>query len=477
MSNAVSPLNRRPPPGFPDVHDDVLAAATGAAGSSSVTTVFARRAGIGRYDFVARLGSGGMGDVYLALFRGPQHFRKLCVVKKLKDELAGVPRVRLGFNKEGYLAARLNHQNIVQTYEVGEEDGIPFMAMEYLEGQTLRTLFAASRATAILPDFAIWVRIVADALAGLHHLHELRDFDGAQLGVIHRDVSPHNVFVTYDGRVTLIDFGAAKLALQRTSVECRTLTGKLGYMAPEYITGGGIDRRADVFSMGVVLWEALCGRKMPNSGLTPGECCRARPRVSSIERRIDPRLDAIVARALDVDPDRRFHTAREMRDALEEWLQQTGRAPRQGELGDLMAAYFDEDRRRVETAIRERVEAVPKIHLMGAPSDADLGLLVEDASPDSGGDAEHLRRYGAMDDYIDKADWYGGDEEPIPLVSSPCSQRDRPTMPPSSRRRPTMPPERRASGASNVRKWQALAFGTLAVAIATAAAATIARFC
>jgi serine/threonine protein kinase len=351
---------------------------------SSVTSQHVRPKGIGKYDFIARLGSGGMGDVFLAVTHGPNHFRKLCVVKQLRANLPSTARSRQVFSKEGYLAARLNHPNIVQTYEVGEDEGVPFMAMEYLEGQTMRTLFSATRQTAVLPDFSLWVRIVADALAGLQHAHELCDFDTSPLGVIHRDVSPHNIFVTYEGRVCLIDFGAAKLALKRGSVECRTLTGKLGYMAPEYVTGGGIDRRADTFSMGIVLWEALAGKKMPNAGLTPAECCRARPRVSTVERRVDPRLDAIVAKATDVDPERRYESAEEMREALEDWLQTSGRPPRQGDVGDLVTAYFEEERAKVAQAVRRRVEAVPRVHLMGAPSDASMSDLDESALDSDG---------------------------------------------------------------------------------------------
>ncbi len=418
-----------------------------ASSPTSVTTQYARKRGVGKYEFIARIGSGGMGDVYLALTHGPNHFRKLCVVKQLREG-ASDARSKQVFSKEGYLSARLNHPNIVQTYEVGEEEGVPFMAMEYLEGQTMRSLVGASRQTEVLPDFAVWVRIVADALAGLHHVHELRDFDGSPLGVIHRDVSPHNIFVTYEGRVCLIDFGAAKLAFKSPRVSCATLTGKLGYMAPEYITGDRIDRRADVFSMGVVLWEALAGRKMPNAGLTPAECCLARPRVSSEQRRIDPRLDAIVAKALDVDPERRYSSAHDMRDALEDWLQSTARAPRQGDIGDLMTAYFEEDRLRVNAAIRQRVEAVPQVHLMGAPSDADLSLLL-DSPPDSIDDEGHLRAGGLL---YDADEGPRDDAEPFPLSTRAA---------PSSRPRANAP-------ARTERQWSAWVITVIGATVALA---------
>ncbi len=435
-------------------HEQLLAELQGANDHDALPLAGdGRRDGVAKYDFIARLGSGGMGDVFLAVTHGPNHFRKLCVVKQLRTSVASTARSRQTFSKEGYLAARLNHPNIVQTYEVGEDDGVPYLAMEYLEGQTMRTLFSATRSTAVLPDFALWVRIVADALAGLHHVHEVRDFDGSPLGVIHRDVSPHNIFVTYEGRVCLIDFGAAKLALKRQSVECRTLTGKLGYMAPEYVTGGHIDRRADIFSMGVVLWEALAGKKMPNAGLTPAECCRARPRVSSIERRVDPKLDAIVAKAVDVDPERRYADAEEMREALEDWLQSSGRAPRQGDLGDLVTAYFEEEREKVEAAIRARVEAVPTVHLMGAPSDANVSDVDESAS--DGEDDDGWARKSGEQDVTAQAGRPRTPDSAFPIASVPSVQRN------------STPPSRRASKATRrtLSLWPAMAVVAAAVAV------------
>jgi serine/threonine protein kinase len=330
---------------------------------------------LGRYALVAPLGSGGMGDVHLAVMRGPNHFRKVCVLKCLRSEAQGMQRARELFSKEAFLAARLNHPNIVQTYETGEADGLPFMAMEHLEGQTMRGLLGAVQQMGIRPEPAFWVRIVADALRGLHHAHELRDVDGTPLGVVHRDISPHNIFVTYEGRVCVIDFGAAKLTFQRGRAECRTLTGKLGYMAPEYVTGSEIDRRADIFSMGVVLWEALTHRKMPHAGLTPSECCQVRPSAGGTEHRVDPRLSAIVARALAIDPASRYPTAAAMRDALEEWLER-GHEVRTREVGAFVSACFAEERDRMDEALREHMEALPRDVWVGSPSDANLDAMV-----------------------------------------------------------------------------------------------------
>src|SRR5262249_33393736 len=163
--------------------------------------------GFGRYQVFATLGRGGMADVYLAVSRGPMGFNKLVVVKRLRNNLAEEASFLNMFLDEARLAARLSHPNVVHTYEVGEHEGQYFIAMEYLDGQSLHSVLRslAKSGDALSPSFC--ARIVADALAGLHHAHELRDYDGSPLNIIHRDVSPHNVFVTYEGQVKLVDFG------------------------------------------------------------------------------------------------------------------------------------------------------------------------------------------------------------------------------------------------------------------------------
>src|SRR5262249_16527679 len=152
---------------------------------------------------------------------------------------------------EARLTLRLNHPNIVHTYEVGQEQGVHFLAMEYVEGLSLEELFRAPR-TRSFPA-AIWLRIIADALSGLSHAHGLRDYDGAPLDIVHRDISPHNILVSYDGVTKLLDFGIAKASLTSATPEPDVLVGKAAYMAPEQARGK-IDRRSDVFAMGIVLW-------------------------------------------------------------------------------------------------------------------------------------------------------------------------------------------------------------------------------
>ena len=211
------------------------------------------------YTLVAKLGQGGMAEVYLALAPGPQGFQKLVVVKRLHMNMEDEPMLVAMFLDEARIAARLAHPNVVQTNDVGEHEGSHFIAMEYLEGQPFdRILKHAVRDGERLP-MRLAARIIADALDGLHYAHEACDYDGTPLGVVHRDVSPHNLFVTYDGVVKLLDFGIAKATTQVVETRTGLVKGKFAYMAPEQARSAPADRRADVFAMGVVLWESIAG--------------------------------------------------------------------------------------------------------------------------------------------------------------------------------------------------------------------------
>jgi serine/threonine-protein kinase len=347
-------------------------------------------AAFGKYHLFATLGRGGTADVYLAVSRGPMGFSKLVVVKRLRDTLAAEASFLDMFLDEARLAARLNHPNVVHTYEVGEQDGHYFIAMEYLDGQSLQSVLrvlAKNKNGSDLGPTAC-ARIVADALAGLHYAHELKDYDGTPLDIIHRDVSPHNVFVTYDGQVKLVDFGIAKAALSRTQTEVGVLKGKVAYMAPEQAMAGAIDRRADLFAMGIVLWELLTRNR-----LMCGESAAATlhrllnkpvPRVSDVLPSIDRTLDAIVARALEKDPDSRFATAQEMRDALEAWIASSGAPVRQEEIGAKLSGLFASTRADVKRQIQEHMGLVERASNPGLPPGEPEPLVAQVGSKKSG---------------------------------------------------------------------------------------------
>ncbi len=288
---------------------------------------------------LAELARGGMGVVHLAEARGPGGFEKLVVVKELKAELTHDPVYCAMFLDEARLAARLSHRHIVQTNEVGCEGGRYFMALELLEGGSLHQI-RTKLGLGALPSLAA-VRVLAAVLDALHHAHELTDAEGASLGVVHRDVSPQNVFITFDGGVKLIDFGVAKSKDRRGAAITRVgvVKGSVPYMSPDHVDGSIIDRRADVFAAGVILRELLCGERLWGEAgdLAILRALIARdvpafPDPASAADAVPAALRAIVLRAMAPHRADRYPTAAAMRDALEGYL--TEHDPR-GSLDDL----------------------------------------------------------------------------------------------------------------------------------------------
>jgi serine/threonine-protein kinase len=264
----------------------------------------------GKYRLICELGRGGMAVVYLAVALGASNFRKLAVVKLILPEFAREPGMLEMFFDEARLSARLNHPNIVQTYDVGMSEGRHFMAMEYLEGAPLSAIVPA-----VKPLFVVQAKVLLEVLEGLSYAHELRDFDGAPLHIVHRDISPHNVFVTYTGHVKILDFGIAKAATSSVRTATGVIKGKLKYMAPEQASGSAIDHRADLFSVGVMLWEAMTGqRRFPNDFSDVAAFSRvsagAMPETpDATALGYSPAFNDILKRALAPDPAERYPTA------------------------------------------------------------------------------------------------------------------------------------------------------------------------
>src|SRR5688572_12394439 len=204
-----------------------------------------------------------MADVYLAKMIGKSDFAKLAVVKRLKLNDAEDMEVAKMFADEARLSARLNHPNIVQTFEVGEDTEGPYLVMEYLEGQPLSRLRSRSRRRGTPLPRTIGLHVLEEALTALSYAHQLCDHDGEPLRVVHRDVSPENILVTYAGTTKLVDFGVAKTANSSTHTRAGVLKGKIAYMAPEQARSDtSLDARADVFAAGLILWEILAGKRM-----------------------------------------------------------------------------------------------------------------------------------------------------------------------------------------------------------------------
>ena len=312
----------------------------------------------GRYTLLERLGAGGMAEVFLALASGPFDAKKLVVVKRPRETTSEYVDM---FMDEARLAMRLSHPNVVQTYDVGMEQGEIFIAMEYLEGQPLhRVVTEMARHGTVLTHVQA-ARIAADALAGLHYAHELADYDGTPLQIVHRDVSPHNVFVTYEGQIKVVDFGIAKATMNQVLTNVGSVKGKLAYMAPEHARSQQVDRRSDVFVMGLILWELVARRRLV-TGAKSSELLQALltmdfPPLSCEVEDVHPILEAIAMRALQRDPADRYATALEMREALESYIGIAKEPVRASDLGRIVSGIFASSREQMSTKIRSHMQS------------------------------------------------------------------------------------------------------------------------
>lgn len=318
---------------------------------------------LGKYTLIASLAEGGMAKVYLGLMAGPAGFNKLLVIKVLnRDEQAHREddSVQL-FWDEARLAARVIHPNVVHTYEVGEVEGRYFLAMEYLDGQSYRALQNRIPKTGLPPCEEL--RIISETARGLHYAHQLRDFNGEPLGVVHRDVSPQNVFITYEGQVKLLDFGIAKSYDAGHKTQNGVIRGKLDYMAPEQLSGDKVDARTDVFALGVMLWEAVSGKRFAGGRSVP-EIRKVHARLTGAEAKlrdvapdVPEELVAIVERGIAVDPQRRWPDAGAMADALDAYIASTGHRPGAKSLSDAMNGLFAEERLAMHKVIQQQIES------------------------------------------------------------------------------------------------------------------------
>lgn len=302
----------------------------------------------GKYTLIAKIGHGGMAEVYLAARRGPAGFAKLCVLKRLHAHLEEERSLVAMFLDEARLAARLDHPNVVQTYEVGEVDGVHFLTMELLEGQSLARLLRRLRSQGQALPVPLGLRFFIDVLAGLHYAHTLCDYDGAPLGIVHRDVSPTNVFVTYEGQAKLLDFGIAKAATHLSETRHGQLKGKFAYAAPEQASGEAeVDPRADLWSLGVTMWEAFAGRPLfegESEMVTLHRALHAPiPPLASVAE-VPAALGAIVDRALRRPTSERYGSAQEMKEALEHFAEEAAMSASREELGRFVARLFEPER-------------------------------------------------------------------------------------------------------------------------------------
>ncbi|WP_395832519.1 serine/threonine protein kinase [Archangium violaceum] len=278
----------------------------------------------GRYELLRKLATGGMGQLFLARQKGPVGFQKLLVVKRLLPHLSEDQEFIQMFLDEARIAGLLNHPNIAQIYELGDVDGVLYIAMEYVQGEAVSQVNArANHRKGGLP-LGLKCRIIADAAAGLDHAHQARTPSGRRLGLIHRDVSPQNVLVGFNGNVKLIDFGVAKAAGKLSQTIVGTIKGKHAYMSPEQARGEELDARSDVYGLGIVFYELLTSQRLfkrESDMATLKAVVGARVALpSEAVPGIPKTLDAVVMKALARKREERFQSAGEFQLALEDFL-------------------------------------------------------------------------------------------------------------------------------------------------------------
>ncbi len=315
-----------------------------------------RRAGL-RYERLFLLGSGGMASVHLALAVGPSGFNRLVVVKSMRQELSEQSNTHQMFLAEARLSMRLNHPNVVQVSEVAEApDGI-MLVMEYLDGIPLSQVIRVASEAFTLP---MRLRTICEVLAGLHYAHELADYDGSPLSIVHRDVSPQNVFLTFDGRVKLLDFGIAK-ATTSEQTQAGVVKGRIAYMPSEQLTGDKVDRRTDIYAVGCLLWELIAGTRLwanqSDREILSNVIAGHIPPLSS-RVQVDPELEAIVKRATALSPSLRYPDAEAMRADLEQYLSRASASVSTRDIGDMLSRISPAAREQRQRAIAEAIAKV-----------------------------------------------------------------------------------------------------------------------
>ena len=328
---------------------------------------------IGRYELLAKLGAGGMGEVYLARATGTGGFEKRVVIKRILPHLADDPEFVARFIAEGKLVVRLRHAGIAQVLDMGEQDGATFIAMEHVDGRDLGELVRLARSGGVETPIPLVVTVFVKLLEALDYAHHATDDDGQPLGIIHRDVSPSNVMIAKTGEVKLLDFGIARATERLQATTTGAIRGKYSYMSPQQAAGADLDERSDLFSVGVMMWELLAGHR-PFDGASdlltldrirffdPGPLVVAAPDVPGA-------VGAVVDRLLAKDPDARFPTAEAAMRALLAWLNDLDAVI----LARDISAWLDAVLKTLPEALRQRSTtgmSLDDVLLLGLGSDA-----------------------------------------------------------------------------------------------------------
>ena len=319
---------------------------------------------IGRYRVVDEIGVGGMASVHLARMDGAGGFQKWVAIKRIHPHLVENDQFIRMFLDEARIAASISHPNVAQVFDLGSHEDTHWIAMEYLHGEPLREVLRHVMEVGPPMSPPLAARMIADAAEGLHAAHELRGKTGEPLNLVHRDVTPHNLFITYDGVIKVVDFGIAKVTGRLSTTQAGTLKGKIAYMAPEQIRGKAIDRRADIFALGVVLWELTTGRRLfrMDTDLETVErvqdCVVPPPSSVAASDGYDypTELEAIVMRALRKKPEERYQTARDFSRALQQYIMNAGQFVGPEEISEYTSTLFSDRIRQREAHLKWAAE-------------------------------------------------------------------------------------------------------------------------
>lgn len=299
---------------------------------------------VGRFDVLGRLAVGGMAEIFLARQSGEADTSRLLVIKFIRTSLGDDPQMAELFEREARVVMRLAHPNICHVYEVGKWRGRHFIAMEWVHGVTMRDLYRTARSQSAVVPVPVVVKVIAQVAEALDFAHRARDRSGRPLGIVHRDISPMNIMVSYDGVVKLVDFGVAKIDTSVT--HSGTIKGKFAYMSPEQAQAKHLDSRSDIFSLGIVLWEMLTGRRAYQLE-SQFETLRAivereLPPARSINPSVPEELDRILARCLKKERDDRYSSAVALQEDLAAFLVSQKEVVNASRISRLMRDYYGE---------------------------------------------------------------------------------------------------------------------------------------
>ncbi|MFB6373321.1 MAG: serine/threonine protein kinase [Bradymonadaceae bacterium] len=311
---------------------------------------------IGNYNLLCRLAVGGQSEVFLAMKSGPGEYSRPVVIKALPTRYRHDPKFVELFHREAFLSSRFSHPNVVTVHDARILDGEQCMIMDFISGQTVADIAQRGYKAGSPPSTQQAVRIVADACDGLDYTHDFRSLDDTEYNVVHRDVSPQNLMVTYQGVTIVFDYGIAKIMGESSSVDT-LVGGKYAYMSPEQCLGDEVDTRSDIFSLGVILYELTVGtrlfRRPSKDDVIEAVTQEEIKPPGELRSKFPPMLEDIVMKALQRDPDRRYQTAGRMRDDLRDYLAVQGSSQGREALGDYIAGLFEDER----TAIAEIIQA------------------------------------------------------------------------------------------------------------------------